>query len=148
MEYKHFDGGYWVRIDRGEEIMDSLKVFAHSENIRSASVSGIGAVGNACIGLYDTEAHRYIQNTFKKDMEIVSLLGSISEKDGEVYLHLHIGLADETGAMVGGHLTRAVVSGTCEIWIALTGGPVLRRYDPGIGLNRMEFSDSPTTIFL
>lgn len=134
-----------MRIDRGEEILACLKTLAREEQIRSASVSGIGAAGSVCVGLYDTEAHRYIETTFEKDMEIVSLLGNVSEKDGEVYLHLHAGLADETGAMVGGHLTKAVISGTCEIWLALTGGPVYRKFDPGIGLNLMEFSDGANT---
>ena len=140
MQYKRYDGGYWVRIDRGEEILPCLKSVAREEKIRSASVSGIGAAGSVCVGLYDTEAHRYIENTFEKDMEIVSLLGSVSEKDGEVYLHLHAGLADETGAMAGGHLTKAVISGTCEIWLTLTGAPVNRKFEAGIGLNLMEFS--------
>lgn len=141
MDYRRFDKGFWMRIDRGEEIISCLKSFAQTEKIRSASVSGIGAVGYTSIGLYNTQTHKYIENTFEKDMEIVSLLGSISEKDGEVYLHLHAGLADETGAMVGGHLSKAVISGTCEICVMLTGAPLFRKFEPGIGLNLIQFEE-------
>jgi len=140
MQYKRYDGGYWVRIDRGEEVLSSLKVFARAERIQNAAVSGIGAAGSAALGLYDTEAHQYIENKFIKDMEIVSLTGSISEKDGEIYLHLHAGLADDKGAMVGGHLSGAVISGTCEICVTPMGGAVGRKFDPGIGLNLLDFA--------
>jgi len=139
MDYKKFEKFYWLRIDRGEEIASSLRRFAAKENISNASVNGLGAVNYAVAGLYDTARKKYISNTFKGDMEIVSLLGSITEMNGEVYLHLHIGLADASGKMFGGHLNEAIVSGTCELNITVSEGGIGRKFDEDIGLNLLDF---------
>lgn len=37
--------------------------------------------------------------------------------NGEIYLHLHIGLSDSKYNAYGGHLTSALISGTGEIII-------------------------------
>lgn len=139
MEYKKFDNYYRIRIDRGEEIISSIRSFAQRENVLHAEVSGLGAVGHVIVGLYDTAAKKYIANTFSGDMEIISLTGSITEKDSEVYLHLHIGLSDVTGAVRGGHLTEAVVSGTCELFVSILPGNTGRKFDADIGLNLIDF---------
>ena len=46
--------------------------------------------------------------------EIVSIMGTIS-KDG---VHIHISFADNTGKVVGGHLTEGcIINTTCEVSI-------------------------------
>ncbi len=45
-------------------------------------------------------------------MEITSLVGNISQMNGEVYLHIHINLANEENKVFGGHLTSAIISAT------------------------------------
>ena len=50
-------------------------------------------------------------------MEITSLVGNVSQMDGEVYLHIHVNIADENNNVFGGHLTSAVISATGEIII-------------------------------
>ena len=39
MEYKRFDNTIFVRIDKGEEILEQLKAIAIQEHIKLASVS-------------------------------------------------------------------------------------------------------------
>lgn len=139
MDYKRYGNTYRLRIDRGEEIGRTIRAFAEREGIANADVCGLGAIGRAVVGLYDTTNKKYIATTFTGDMEVVSLIGSITQKEGEVYLHIHIALSDVSGAVRGGHLTEAVVSGTCELSVYLFEGACGRKFDQDIGLNLLDF---------
>lgn len=72
-------------------------------------ISGIGSLSLARLRL----AGRQESTTLTGDLEIISLKGTLSA-DGA---HLHIALADNTGAVIGGHScwTRAAASG-CACW--------------------------------
>ena len=53
MEFRRFNDAYVVRMDRGEEVMETLTALCEQEGIRLASVEAIGAVDRAVVGLYD-----------------------------------------------------------------------------------------------
>jgi predicted DNA-binding protein with PD1-like motif len=135
MHYKKTGPDFILRIDRGEEIVGTLKAFCHDHQITLGTVQGIGAVGNAVIGLFETATKEYHTTTLSGDHEITSLLGNITTMDGQPYLHLHITLSDATYLAFGGHLTSAVVSGTCEIFIQTVDDSLNRRFDADVGLN-------------
>lgn len=128
-----------ARIDRGEEIMESLEKIAQAEHIRLAHVNALGAVGEMTVGVYSVDTRSYAKNTFRGDLEIVSLHGTITTKDGAYYPHLHLSAGNKTGAVFGGHLNRAVVCGTCEMVITLLEGTVERKLDDATGLNVFSF---------
>lgn len=135
MEYKKFGDAIAVKIDRGEEILASLKKVCEKENVKCGSITGIGAVGHAVIGLYKVAEKKYCSNTFDGEMEMTSLTGNVSEKDGGVYLHCHANFAKADGQAVGGHLSEAVISGACEIFINVVNGKIGRKADAATGLN-------------
>ncbi len=139
MEYQVFSGKVALRLDVGDEILGAIKNVCEKENIKLASVAGLGAVSKAVVGLYRVSEQEYVRNVFEQDMELVSLIGNISQKDGEVYLHLHASFADEKGQVVGGHLNEAVISVTGEIWIDPTDGCIGRKVDEKTGLNVWNF---------
>lgn len=139
MEYRRFDNAYVVRLDPGEEIIDSVRAFAEREGVTLASVQAIGAVREFTVGAFDTKEKKYYANEFAGTYEITSLLGNINTKDGGFYCHLHMTAADETGRVVGGHLNRAVVSATCEMVVTLLSGTVDRRFSEDVGLNLLKF---------
>lgn len=124
-----------VRLDPGEEIIASVLKIAKDENIRFAEISAIGAVGRAVFGLYDLNEQKYHSLTFNQPLELVSLNGNLSLKDGEPYLHLHAAFADEKGAVIGGHLNEAVISATCEMFIRTFDMDMGRRISEQTGLN-------------
>ena len=68
-----------------------------------------------------------------------TIVGSITEKDVEPYLHLHINLCDENMNIHGGHLTACRISGTCELTVTVLEGHVGRKHDEVTGLNLFEF---------
>ena len=140
MEYRKFADTYVVRIDKGEEIIASLQALCEKENIRLASVSGIGAADRAVIGLYDVGSRQYHKTELEGAMEITSLLGSVTRKDGAVYLHLHINLCDKNMQIIGGHLNECRIGATGEIIVRTIPGQVGRLLDEKVtGLNLFQF---------
>ena len=53
MKYMKSGNTYMVRIDIGEEIIESLKQLCANEQIRLGRVEAIGAADHAVIGVYD-----------------------------------------------------------------------------------------------
>lgn len=139
MEYRKFDNTYVIRMDPGEEIIDCVRAFAEKEGVKLASVQALGAIREFTVGAFDTAEKKYYSNEYKGTYEITSLIGTINTMDGRFYTHLHMNAADKTGAAVGGHLNRAVVSATCEMIVTLIPGTVDRAFSEEIGLNLFKF---------
>lgn len=141
MEYKKFGNQIVLRLDPGEELVRSVLAVAETEKIRLASVTAIGASNDVTLGIFDTVAKKYGSVRYNaSDYELASVVGSLSRKDGVPYLHLHavIGspLRDECHA---GHLSAAVISATCEIFINVIDGEVNRAFSDTVGLNLFAF---------
>ena len=139
MEYKCFGDTYVVRIDRGEEIIEKLTELCKKEKIRLGSIEGLAAADHIVMGAYSVSEKVFHKTELNEEMEVSSLTGNISEKDGEVYLHLHINAAGKDGITHGGHLNEARISATCEIFVRKINGVVERKPDPVTGLNLYEF---------
>lgn len=139
MEYKRFNNKIVVRIDRGEEVLETIKKIAIKENIKLANVNALGATNNFTVGVYNVEEKKYYSNSFQGNYEIVSLTGSINTMNNEFYTHIHMSCGDEKGNVVGGHLNSAIVSATCEMFIDIIDGYVDRYKDEEIGLNLFKF---------
>lgn len=82
MEYRKFGSTYILRIDRGEEILASITTLCNAEKIRLGSVSGIGAVGEVTLGVFNREKFAYESTTYTGDYEIASCSGTITTKEG------------------------------------------------------------------
>lgn len=89
--------------------------------------------------MFKTAEKKYYSNSFKGDFEIVSLTGSINTMNNEFYSHLHMSIGNEDGQVFGGHLNKAIVSATCEMFIYVIDGDVDRYFDEEIGLNLFKF---------
>ena len=138
MEYRKYNRDYVIRLDRGDEIVACLRSLAEKEHIRLAYLTGIGAVGTVTAGVFDTKEKVFKGHTWTGDLEIVSIGGNISTMNGEVYTHFHISVADEAGAVFGGHLNEAVISGTGELVLTVIDGETDRAFDSEIGLNLLK----------
>ena len=122
MDYRRFGNTIVARFDRGEEITAQLRALCEKENIRLASVEALGATDEFTVGVYNVDEHQYHALTFTGAHEIVSLTGTVNTMNGEYYSHLHMSAANESGAVVGGHLNAARVSATCEMVIRVIDG--------------------------
>ena len=139
MEYRKFDDTYVVRLNKGEEVIESLKDLCKNENIELAEITGLGASNLVEIGVFNVNTKEYNTKIFEGMFEITSLIGNATRKDGEVYLHIHINFGDEEGFVKGGHLVRSIISATSEIVVRRINGKVGRKLSNEIGLNLLEF---------
>ena len=139
MEFRRFENAYVIRMDRGEEVMATLTALCEQESIRLASVEAIGAVDRAVVGLYDVDEKVYHKKEFTEPMELTSLLGTVTEKDGKPYLHLHATFCDANMQAHGGHVNALYISATCEMILRLLPGQVGRRPNEATGLNLFSF---------
>ena len=139
MEYRKFGDTYLVRIDKGEEIMQSLKALCGQEDIRLAHVEALGAADHAVIGVYDLKEQAYHREELDGFMEITGLTGNVTRKDGEVYFHLHGTMADQHNVVHGGHVIELRVGATCEMFVTVLPGEVNREKDEELGINLIRF---------
>lgn len=139
MEYRQFGDVYVVRMDPGEEIVATLTKLCEKEQIFLAGVEAIGAANRAQLCVYDVQRRVFHQRELTGAMEIASLTGTVTRKDGQVYLHLHAVVCDENLIAHGGHVKAMTVSATCEMLIRTLPGEVGRRPDEATGLNVFDF---------
>lgn len=139
MEYRRFNNTIIARIDKGEEIIESMLAICKKENVKLANVNALGAVGEFQVGLFNTKEKKYYSTKYEGDFEIVSLTGSITTKDKDLYHHIHMSVGDQQNKVYGGHLNEAKVSATCEMFIQVIEGTVQREFSEEIGLNLFKF---------
>ena len=126
-------------MDKGEEVVSSLKSICQKEDIKLASVSAIGAVNDITVGVFNPDTKQYKSNRFTGNFEIISLSGKVTTMKGIPYIHLHMSAGNDEGKVFGGHLNEAKISATCEMVITLIDGEVDREYSEEIGLNLFKF---------
>ena len=139
MDYRVFGDKIALRLDPGEELLDRISEVCRRQGVRFGSITGIGAANHVTIGFYNLEKQEYSEKDLDFPMEITSILGDVSRKDGEVYLHVHINVSDEEGRPFGGHLKKCMISVTGEIVITCIDGEVGRKADPATGINVLSF---------
>ena len=139
MQYKKFGNTYMVRIDLGEDIIESLKKLCEDAHIRLARVEAIGAADHAVLGVYDLTKKEYYPETIDEFMEIISLNGNITAMEGKPYIHLHAALADQRHTIHGGHVLEMRVGATCEMFVTVLDGEVKRQKEVALGINLWTF---------
>lgn len=139
-KYKKSGGKYIVSLDNHVSLMEALTAFCRERVMLSASVMGIGAVSSATFRFLDPATKKYVDKTFDEQMELTSIVGNISRKDGEPYLHLHVTASRRDYTCVGGHLLSARVNGACELFVEDYGlDGIGRKFDSETGLNLYDF---------
>ena len=119
-----------VRLSDGTPFRCALEARLKKHKISSAVIiNGIGMLAGVELQYY--EKGKYRTRRFRKPMELLSLQGNISLKDGKPFIHVHATLADERGKAYGGHLKDAVVRVTNEIFL-ITLDEQMRRGKDGL----------------
>lgn len=121
---------YALVLARGDEVMTALSDFARAEQVTAASFSAIGAVRTAEVGWFDFEKQQYKAMLHDDQLEVLSLLGDIGlGADGNATVHAHVTLGRESGRAFGGHLIRATVSPTLEVFVTSYPQPLKKQRD-------------------
>jgi len=129
---------YLLRIKPDEELFASLIEFAQKNKIKSGFFYGIGACSECEIGRYNEKKKDYDWFKFKKQLEVGSLIGNLTYKEGHYYLHIHAVLGDKNLKTISGHLRRLIVFPTCEIMFFAFNSKIERKYNPLTNLFLIE----------
>ena len=115
----------------GDEVIAALL----NRNIDSAQIIAIGGFEQATVAYWNRETKQYEDHDFNEQLEVVSLIGSVSRtKDGhKVHAHVTLGRRDLT--TIGGHLKRGVVYPTLEMIVIPIDPPLVRERDTDTGLD-------------
>ncbi|MBO8128517.1 MAG: DNA-binding protein [Peptococcaceae bacterium] len=118
------------RLKKGDDLLSALTEICVKNSITAGEVRAIGAVTKARVGYYKQQKREYTYISFAEPLEIISLVGNISLKDKEPFVHAHITLMDEEGHSYGGHLAPGTEVFACEY--------IIQEYHTGDqGLNRV-----------
>lgn len=127
-------------LETGDEVLSSLKAFAHGEHLSSSSFKAIGALSHVELGWFDWETKKYqTAVNLKEQLELLSLIGDIALKDDQPQVHAHVVVGRQDGTAHGGHLLSAIVRPTCEIVLTESPKHLQKEIDPesGIALIRL-----------
>lgn len=141
MQYRKFANKYFVRLDKGEEIITQLKILCEQENIKLAEVRGLGATNDFTTAVFSVAQKKYVATRYQEYSEITSLWGTVTTMNGKFYPHIHLSAGNSKGQVLGGHLNSAVISATCEMVIEVSDGIIERKFNEEVGLNLFEFVD-------
>lgn len=119
-------------------MIGSLKDFARKNKVKSASFAGLGAASEIMLSFYNLKTKKYEDKNFKKEFEITNLNGNIAHLDKEIIVHCHGNFSDNQMKVVGGHVKKLLVSGTCEIALSVMNKKISRAYNSLTGLNLMK----------
>lgn len=132
--------GFFIKLERGEKVMQTLTEFCEKRGIRSGVLQGIGAVKNTEIGYYNLEKREYFFKLIPEDREVASLTGNIAIVDGKPFVHAHAVLSamDDTLSCVGAHIKEAEVAVTLEVYLTPFQFNFERAYDEDTGLKLLN----------
>lgn len=140
MNYTRNGSTIMARLDRGDNIMESLTAIAEAEAIKAGSVSAIGAVDKAIISYFLIDEQRYDTQTFEEPFEVLSLNGTLTTVDEKPHQHVHIVLGRSDFSTIGGHLQEATVNITLEMHITILDETVTRSEDDTFDIQTLHFN--------
>ena len=138
MEYKRIENKIVFRLEMGEGLMESTQRIATAENVRLASINGIGACSKIEMGYIDLSIKEYVFKTFEGNLEILQATGNITLKDGKPFPHIHISVANDECKAFGGHLNEATISATFEGVMQIIDHEIHREFNEDLGLALMN----------
>ena len=138
MKSKKIKDTYFIRLERGEKIIETLRQFCTKQKIQCGYFFGIGALDEAELAHYIVQNRKYTSKKYRQPLEIVSMNGNITTMGKEAYLHCHITLSDEKMNAIAGHLKEGRISATCEIILVKLNASISRKHNDFIGLNLLD----------
>lgn len=138
MTHTRTNDTYLIRIDRGEAVIASLTAFCIEKHIKNAHFIGIGAVEWREMGYYALTEKKYYFTQYDELVEVVSLTGNITLKDGTPFVHMHGVFTDTTNNATGGHIKEMRVGVVLEVFLTSLSTCIERKMDECIGLALMD----------
>jgi uncharacterized protein len=131
-------GRFMIRLEKGDDILASIRGFAAAKKIGAALFEGIGSLNTARLGHYDFTTKNYKYEVFSEDLEILTLSGNVSTMDKLPLPHAHVTLGKRDFSVIGGHLDEGSKANMVEIGLSSLPGKLLKAKDEDVGLNLLQ----------
>ena len=146
MEYRKFGETYYIRMDKGDEVIGGIMGLCQREGICSAVFSGIGGCSAAEIQTFIPETGAFETQVVTGMLELVSMNGNIvTDADGALYHHTHAVFSYKDGdqhRMAAGHMRSITVLYTAEIELRpVIGAKIMRKRDEETGTGFWAFPE-------
>ena len=115
------------KLNHGGDLLEEITDICRKKNVQLGRIEAVGAVQKACLAFYNQQTHEYQPVIIDQPLEITSLVGNISLKEGTPMVHAHVTLSDKTGKTHGGHLASGTVIFACEFILEVFDGPIFER---------------------
>jgi uncharacterized protein len=133
---------YALVFGNGDEVVAELEAFAREPALTAARFTAIGAFSDVKLGYFDRDQKDYLEIPVAEQVEVLSLLGDVAEKDGEPKVHAHVVIGRCDGAARGGHLLEAHVWPTLEVILEESPAHLRRKVDKETGLPLIALQES------
>lgn len=130
-----------VVFETGEEVISRLQRFCEEQNLTAARFSAIGAFSAATLGYYDWNRKEYEEVPVSEQVEVLSLIGDVSQYENAPKIHAHVVVGKRDGSAHGGHLLEAYVRPTLEVILIESPGHLHRSMDRDSGLPLIHIDD-------
>lgn len=134
MKYTQEGNVYVLKIERGEEVVETLIEFCKTEGIENATIKAIGAVDWISCGYYALPEKQYHFKKYEGSFEVLTATGNVAPKEGVPFVHLHAVFSDEENTAFGGHVEAMRVGVVLEVIVQKLGTKITRELDQNIGL--------------
>ncbi|MBR2590205.1 MAG: DUF296 domain-containing protein [Clostridia bacterium] len=144
MDFRKIGDTYYIRFDKGDEMVEGIKNICRKEGIVSAIYTGIGGCSSAEIQTFNPQKGSFETELFEGMLELVAFTGNvIAGEDGVRNHHTHALYAYvENGEhhVIGGHLKSSTVLYTAEIELRpVKGGAIHHELYPETGTHVWSF---------
>jgi len=138
MKVKKFGSFCVIRLQKGEEIIASLRDAFERKKLKGAFFFGLGVGENLVLGYFDADKQIYIKKLFAGEYEFTSLAGNIARAGEELIVHCHVTITNSEFHAFGGHLFQGTVPATCEIIMLPLRRALRRKLDTSTGLKLLD----------
>ena len=90
MDYRKYSDTYYIRMDKGDEVISKILEVCKKERISSCIFSGIGGLSQAEIQTFIPDTKSFETETINGMLELASLNGNvITDDDNNLCQHTH-----------------------------------------------------------
>lgn len=132
-----------IVLSDGEEAMQQLTQAASDLSLDAGRVTAIGGFSRVTLGYFDIKSRQYLEIPVEEQVELLSLVGDITQGEGQPKVHVHAVVGKMDGSTVGGHLLRGAVRPTMEVIVTESPAHLRRKYDEATGLALIDLQAEP-----
>src|SRR5579871_3014202 len=129
---------YAVIFSEGDEAYSGLLDFAERYHVTSGHFTAIGALSSVVLGWFDPKKKMYRENPVYEQVEVAAMTGNFALYEGKPALHTHIVVGHRNGTADGGHVLKAIVSPTLEVFVTVDPVTLQKQYDPATDLTLID----------